>query len=211
MTDAPAVGRRERKRRELHQRIFRTARGLFLEQGFDATTVAQIAEAADIAQATFFNHFPSKQAVLREMGSEVFERFRALLEEQRERSASTRERLRGFATRGAEIIERTPELTRDVLLEVLRNAAPPGQAGHHLEPVHRDFAALFRDGHQQGDVRADLDASFLAEIAVSAFDGTIVNWIENSHYPLQERMLQVAAFLGEAVLPLEVPPDLRGE
>jgi len=201
VTHPPRPGRRERKRRELHQRIYRTARGLFLEQGLDGTTVAQIAEAADIAQATFFNHFPSKQAVLREMGSEVFERFRDLLEEQRKRPASTRERLAGFAIRGAEIIERTPELTRDVLLEVLRNTAPPGEAGPHLERVHRDFAALFRDGQQQGDVREDRDASFLAEIAVSVFHGTIVNWIENSRYPLQERMRQAAAFLGEAALP----------
>lgn len=72
MTPPPREGRRERKRRELHERIYQTARRLFLERGLEATTVEQIAEAADIAQATFFNHFPSKQAVLREMASEVF-------------------------------------------------------------------------------------------------------------------------------------------
>ena len=60
-------GRRARRRRELHERIFNTARGLFLSQGFEATTVEQIAEAADIVPATFFNHFPSKEEVLREI------------------------------------------------------------------------------------------------------------------------------------------------
>lgn len=211
MTRSPGMGRRERKRRELHERIYHTARGLFLERGLEATTVEQIAEAADIAQATFFNHFPSKQAVLREMASEVFERFRGLLEEQRKRPVSTRERLAGFAARGAEVIERTPELTRDVLLEVLRSTAPPGQAGPHLDPVQQDFAALFRDGHQQGDVRDDWDPSFLGEIALSVFHGTIVNWINDSRYPLHKRMRQAAAFLAEAVHPLGVQSDLRGE
>ena len=38
-----------------------------MSQGFEATTVEQIAAAADIAPATFFNHFQSKNALLGEM------------------------------------------------------------------------------------------------------------------------------------------------
>ena len=64
---APIEGRRERKKRELRSRIYQTARTLFLSQGFEATTVEQIAAAADIAPATFFNHFQSKNALLGEM------------------------------------------------------------------------------------------------------------------------------------------------
>jgi AcrR family transcriptional regulator len=39
---------------------------LFREQGFQATTVEQIAEAADVSQSTFFRYFPTKEAVVLE-------------------------------------------------------------------------------------------------------------------------------------------------
>ncbi|MEE3331530.1 MAG: helix-turn-helix domain-containing protein, partial [Myxococcota bacterium] len=67
----PAEGRRDRKRRELRERVYEVARELFQSRGFESTTVEQIAEAADIAPATFFNHFQSKRAVLAMMTSEV--------------------------------------------------------------------------------------------------------------------------------------------
>jgi AcrR family transcriptional regulator len=50
-------GRRERKKRARRERIYEAARELFLEQGYAATTVAQIADTADVARTTFFNHF----------------------------------------------------------------------------------------------------------------------------------------------------------
>jgi AcrR family transcriptional regulator len=200
-------GRRERRRRELHERIFRTTRKLFIERGFGATTVEQIAAVADIAPATFFNHFPSKDAVLREMAGEVFERFGALLETQRKRSVSTLERVRGFASHGAAVVTRNPELTRDLLLEVLRSSAAPGAAAPQLARMREQFAALFEDGKAQGDVRPDLDVDFLAELSVSVFHGTLVNWMHDERHPLRKRMLQNAEFLGEAALPRDPPPD----
>jgi AcrR family transcriptional regulator len=206
VSDSVREGRRERRRRELHHRIFQTARQLFLEQGFGATTVERIAAVADIAPATFFNHFQSKDAVLREMAGEVFERFGALLETQRERSVSTRERIRGFATHGSALVTRNPELTRELLLEVLRSTAAQGQAAPQLARMREQFAALFEDGKAHGDVRSDLDADFLAELGVSVFHGTIVNWMHDPRHPLRKRMLENADFLGDAVLPRHPPP-----
>ncbi|MEI4271727.1 helix-turn-helix domain-containing protein [Klenkia sp. LSe6-5] len=55
--------RRDRKRERTRQLILTEARRLFLEQGFDRTTVLQVAEAADVAVQTVFNHAPSKEAL----------------------------------------------------------------------------------------------------------------------------------------------------
>ena len=54
-------GRRERKKRLTRQAISDVATGLFLERGFDAVTVAEVAAAADVAVQTVFNHFPAKE------------------------------------------------------------------------------------------------------------------------------------------------------
>ncbi len=58
------LSRRERKKQETRQRLIETALRLFHEQGYDATTVEQIAEAADVAKGTFFNYFETKEAIL---------------------------------------------------------------------------------------------------------------------------------------------------
>ena len=58
------VGRRERKKQQTRDVIAREGLRLFEQQGFKETTIAQIAEAADVAQSTFFLHFPCKEDVV---------------------------------------------------------------------------------------------------------------------------------------------------
>lgn len=61
--DAPE-GLRERKKRERRAAIARAALDLFDRQGFRATTVAQVAEAADVSPRTVFAYFPTKEDLL---------------------------------------------------------------------------------------------------------------------------------------------------
>lgn len=60
----PKDGLRERKRRETLQRITDVGMGLFLQKGYEATTLDEIATAAGISRRTFFYYFKSKDDIL---------------------------------------------------------------------------------------------------------------------------------------------------
>jgi AcrR family transcriptional regulator len=59
-----ARGLRERKKIRTRQTIRREAFRLIEQNGYDATTVEQIAEAAEVSPSTFFRYFPTKESVL---------------------------------------------------------------------------------------------------------------------------------------------------
>jgi AcrR family transcriptional regulator len=62
--EEPTPSRHERRRRQTRERIANTALALFSERGYDAVTIAEIAEAADVAKQTVVNHFPAKEDLL---------------------------------------------------------------------------------------------------------------------------------------------------
>jgi AcrR family transcriptional regulator len=62
--DANPEGLRERKKRLLRQRLSDTATEMFLERGFDAVTVVEVAAACDVSEKTVYNYFPTKESLI---------------------------------------------------------------------------------------------------------------------------------------------------
>jgi AcrR family transcriptional regulator len=62
--DAPVEGLREHKKRLMRQELSDTATAMFLERGFDAVRVAEIARACGVSEKTVFNYFPVKEALI---------------------------------------------------------------------------------------------------------------------------------------------------
>src|SRR3546814_15195270 len=60
----PSAGPRERKRADTHARIQAEAMRLFIERGFEATTLDDIADAAFLSRRTLFHYFESKEAIV---------------------------------------------------------------------------------------------------------------------------------------------------
>ncbi|MEU0742459.1 TetR/AcrR family transcriptional regulator [Streptomyces sp. NPDC006134] len=69
-----AEGLRERKKRQTRQYISDVATGLFIERGFDAVTVAEVAEAANVSVNTVYNYFPAKEDLFLDRSKGVVDR-----------------------------------------------------------------------------------------------------------------------------------------
>jgi AcrR family transcriptional regulator len=66
------LGLRERKKARLRQEIIDTAVRLFRKRGYEKTRIYDIVQLLEISQPTFFRYFPTKDAVLGEVGRRGF-------------------------------------------------------------------------------------------------------------------------------------------
>ena len=90
--------RRERRRVETRERIYRAALRIFAQRGYLDTTVEDITEAADVGKGTFFNYFPTKEHVLATYGDERLAAIERALKKARTPNQSVRPVLRELAT-----------------------------------------------------------------------------------------------------------------
>ncbi|MEV3855239.1 TetR/AcrR family transcriptional regulator [Streptomyces sp. NPDC050095] len=74
MAEVVKEGLRERKKRQTRQYISDVATGLFLARGFDAVTVAEVADAANISVNTVYNYFPAKEDLFLDRSRGVVDR-----------------------------------------------------------------------------------------------------------------------------------------
>lgn len=198
---AKPVGRRERKKAETRQRILSSAARLFTTQGFEATTVDEIAEDADVSRGTFFNYYAEKSALMIALGDGMTETFMARVEAARELDVTTVERLAGlFAGSAARLLERR-DLSRAVLLETVARRSGLDERHSHTARIHAGIEDLLRDGIEAGDVREDVPVSLLAEMVSGAYIEVLVSWLVVNDYPLAERLQMAADVLGAALAP----------
>jgi len=109
--EPPRPGLRERKKARTRAAIREHALRLFREQGYDATTVEQIAEAAEVSPSTFFRYYPTKEDVVLQDDMDLLwmEMFRAQPADLGP-IAAMREAIRvGFAALGAAEIQQLRE------------------------------------------------------------------------------------------------------
>ncbi|MBF9066627.1 TetR/AcrR family transcriptional regulator [Streptacidiphilus fuscans] len=79
----PAGGLRERRKRATRRLLVDTATTMFLERGFDAVTVVQIAEVCEVSPTTVFNYFPTKESLVLDLPDDLLAALTSALAEPR--------------------------------------------------------------------------------------------------------------------------------
>ena len=190
--------RRERRRLEIRERILGTAWSLFEAQGYEATTVTEIVRRADIAYGTFFNHFPTKLHLLRELSDLALRDLFENVEEIRKQPGSFAEHLVALFESSAERAERKGPQTRE-LTGAMMALAFPETAGNDDRRIRLAFRAVLADGCAGGDLPDGADLDTLTEVVVGTWYSVFLSWVHFDGYPLRERAAKAARFLAGAL------------
>jgi AcrR family transcriptional regulator len=176
---APRSGRRERRRVETRERIFRAALGLFAERGFLETTVEDITEAADVGKGTFFNYFPTKEHVLATYGAERVATVERALQEARTGDQPVMDVLRELAASVAGQAAESPALVRAMYAAHASCTAVRDELQVRMRTARRLLSQIFRLAQERGEVRKNISPMVLARLVQTVFHGVMGSWALN--------------------------------
>ena len=184
MTDVE-LSRRERKKEETKERIFKAAFALFKRQGVEATTVDEICDKADIAKGTFFNYFPRKEAVFGYLAEDWF----AQAEEESAAIVANPGRvgplLITMFSELAAFYEEEPALAKYVLDEWMQRQHR--EEDELCKKWDNLALRLIQKLQANGELRKDEPAERLAGVLHCVHQGTILEYVATSKTPFPLR------------------------
>jgi AcrR family transcriptional regulator len=193
------LSRRDRRKLEVRTRILDAAAILFEEQGFEATKVSDICERADVAHKTFFNHFQSKQRMLRSLASHLVDQLVSDIENARRQGRSTKDRLRRFFTHVADRAEEAGPMHRELLTEVVHAVHVSAPKSEDARKLHDAFGEIIRAGLDAGEVTRSHDAETLTRIILGAYYVLMFDFVNLDGFPMRKQAMSVSRFLEEAI------------
>src|ERR1700722_1273511 len=187
----PRVNRRERRRIETRERIYRAALEIFARRGYLDTTVEDITEAADVGKGTFFNYFPTKEHVLATYGDERVAAIERSLQNVRTAKRSVRAALKELATDLAGQSAESPDFLRSIFAAHLSCAPVRAELQNRLQRARRLLAEIVAIGQKRGEIRCDRSSADLARLTQIVLMGVTIAWALNPYSELEKSTEEV--------------------
>lgn len=169
---------RENKKRKTKRAIFESAITLFNEQGFDKTSIAQIARTAGVGKGTVYSYFSNKKSILLGFCEFEFERIHQQLVEKSNRNASVLEQMLTIYMTEFNLLIQKPEFGRLYLRESLF-PEDVVDVNTITQVEDRYFDLLFpilEKGKKCGELREDLDLLYITGHFYSLFVLVMSAW-----------------------------------
>lgn len=170
------TGLRERKKARLRQQIVETAIRLFRKQGYENTRIDDIVGILEISQPTFFRYFPSKDAVLRDVGRRGFECIAERLKSELSAKASTADRLRRLYHSLACEVENDRPLWQAVVLSGAMDAVRSPEVRGAECVVAGLLREILAQGQQSEEITSAFPVVHLAEFMEALYHTVVRQW-----------------------------------
>jgi AcrR family transcriptional regulator len=188
--------RRERKKQETRQRLLEAGWQLFRQRGYDDTTIAEIAEAADVAKGTLFNYFPTKESFLDQISLWRFELLGNRLLEVQDAPESALGRIKLMMRALTDEFISDPSLARHMFLA--RVGAPMHR--ERAERLGSLMHELVVQGQEDGEIRADVDAHLIARLLMTCWFHPFARWWhEDGDRPEETQLMHTVDALMEGM------------
>ncbi len=171
MTGQPS--RRSRKKEQTRRGIFSAAMKLFADRDYDAVTIEDICERADVAKATFFLHFPNKAALLTEFNERMTANLQRRLEDV---SGSAEDKLRFMVDALVDDWEENAEIMRKMVREFLNQPSLPEAATEANAGILDLITDIVREGQRVGEFGGKVAPELVAAALVASWGSFISAW-----------------------------------
>jgi len=180
--------RRARRVAERRDRVYGAAVELFIERGFDSTTMDEIAERADVARASVFNYYQRKVAFLDEWSARRRRRAFSAVDTGPHDDRDVRQVLVLYMIELARISESTRVETVAVMGAAIHSTDVLGDP-----PLARALAPIIIRAKLNGELRAGVDAEQAALLVATGYFATLAAWINADPAPfrLEAALLQM--------------------
>ena len=156
------------------EQVLAVAVQLFNEQGYDATSVADVAARLGLTKSALYHHFASKEELLRRALDAALDALEDVLDRTLARPGSASDHLREVVQGAVAVLtERQPHVT--LLLRVRGNTAVEQEALRRRRAFDQRVTALVRAAQDEGLVRADIDAAVATRL-VFGMVNSLVEW-----------------------------------
>ncbi len=154
----------------------RRAVEVFNRQGYDATSMGDLARELGLTKSAIYHHVPSKEHLLAEALSEALDALEAALDEaERDLSRPAADRLRAAVTGSVTVlVDHLPAVT--LLLRVHGNSAIEQEALRRRRAIDDRVAALAGAAAAAGDLRDDIPADLLSRLLFGMVN-SLVEWV----------------------------------
>lgn len=176
---------------ETRDTILQVARRLFIQQGYTATSIRQIAEEAGIGKATIYHHFPDKQAVILALLKDTMDRQVDLLDAIRAETDPYR-RIEAAVKVG------TSSLLESVdVIQIARRELPEGRELMQttfmtfLKEIHSLLSETIRQGIEQGIFRP-VDPASATRVLMTMIQGTFAMTYLSGERPASPEQTAIA-------------------
>ena len=194
--EGPEVGLRQRKKARLRQQIIETSIKLFRKHGYEETRIDDIVQALEISQPTFFRYFPTKDAVLREVGERGYACICERLRSELSSKAGTEERLRRLYVTMAREVEADRRLWQAVVLSGAMDPVRSAELRGHEEAAASLLREILTQGQKRGEVTRAFPVVHLAEFMEGLYNTVVRQWAVDLTGPhkLTERVRSAVEF-----------------
>src|SRR5579863_3624970 len=196
-------GLRERKKARLRQQIIDTSIRLFRKRGYENTRVDDIVQILEISQPTFFRYFPSKDAVLREVGRRGYACIKEHLETELSSDAPTAQRLRRMYQGMAHEVESDCTLWRAVVLSGAMDPVRSPEMRRPEETAVTLLSEVLADGQKRGEITRAFPVAHLAQFMEGMYTSAVRRWaidLTEAH-DLSERVNNAVEFFLRGIQP----------